>query len=201
MTAYEPGDFNWSPDEEALRLAYQAVTETDGWTFLKTYVPTKGFMYDTMTPKMTEISNKVSELYPGHSGFSYGFTMRHMHALAMLGWELYLKKLEVIPSDMADRARIQELEAPNRNAEQALRNAEEAERMRQFAAAAHSLLPAPAPPRTFTHHSALSDEENRDADYAEEMHLMGGPHHMEVYTAGWIKCNDALAKRNLLLEK
>jgi hypothetical protein len=129
MTTYQPGNFSWSPDSEALSLAYQAIDQVEGWPFLKTYVPKKGFMDREMPPRMREISSKVSELYPGHSGFSYGYTMRHMHALAMLGWELYLKKLEVIPSDMADRARIQELEAPNRNAEQALRYAEEAERM------------------------------------------------------------------------
>lgn len=190
MTTYQPGDFSWSPDSEALSLAYQAIDQVEGWPFLKTYVPEKGFMFGKMPPKMVEISNKVSELYPGHSGFSYGWTMRHMHALAMVGWELYLKKLEVIPSDMADRARIEELEAPNKNAEKAFRAAE--------AAAAAASTP---PVRTFTHHWGLTEQENKDADYAENTYLTGGPHHMEVYSEGWIKCDAALTKRKLLLEK
>ena len=117
MTTFAPGNFSWSPDRIILGLAYQAVTQAEGWSFLKTHVPDKGFMFGTTPPKLEEINNKIDELYSGHSGASYGWTMRHMQAIAVLDWELYLKKLDKIPASETDKLTIKRLEAPNQIAE------------------------------------------------------------------------------------
>jgi hypothetical protein len=124
MTTFAPGDFSWSPDKEILCMAYRAVTQAEGWSFLKTHVPDKGFMFGTRPPKLEEIDQKINELYPGHSGSSYGWTMRNMQAIAVLDWELYLKKLNKIQASEEDKLTIKRLEAPNQIVELNCRIAE-----------------------------------------------------------------------------
>ena len=76
-----------------LKSAYDAVCSVDGgWRFLKDYVPeaNKGFMFSTPPPKLQEINNAITDRYDGHSGASYGATMRQMQLIAKKGWDAYV---------------------------------------------------------------------------------------------------------------
>jgi hypothetical protein len=78
-----------------LKSAYDAICSVDnGWRFLKDYVPeaNKGFMFSTPPPKLEEINEAINDRYDGHSGASYGWTMRHMESIAKNGWDDYVDK-------------------------------------------------------------------------------------------------------------
>lgn len=92
------GTFDWMTDRnsaECVESAYKAVSLAEGWEFLKTYVPTagKGFMFSTPPPKLQQINIKISELYDGHSGSSYGWTMRQIEDIAKNGWEAWVTRV------------------------------------------------------------------------------------------------------------
>ena len=59
-----------------------------GWEFLRGYEvhPMKGFMFADPEPILTEIGNN---LHKGHSGASYGGTMRSLHYIAKYGLREY----------------------------------------------------------------------------------------------------------------
>lgn len=67
--------------------AYKAVSKAEAWDFLKNYEPEdgKGFMFSTH-PILTKINEHIDG---GHSGASYGITMRNIHYLAKHGYEEY----------------------------------------------------------------------------------------------------------------
>lgn len=71
-------------EREMLESAYNAVTMIEAWEFLKNYDPPqdRGFMWDS-NPHVIEISNKINELYGGHSGASLAFVMRKMQSIAI----------------------------------------------------------------------------------------------------------------------
>jgi hypothetical protein len=78
-------------DRDMIESGFQAVSSVDGgWEFLSTYDPGNGgFMFSTPPPKMAEIDNAVNRLYGGHSGASYGCTMRVLQYIAKYGWDTY----------------------------------------------------------------------------------------------------------------
>lgn len=82
-------------DREMIESAFQAVESVEGgWDFLKTYDPGNGgFMFSTPPPKMAEIDNAVNNLYGGHSGASYGMTMRVIQYIAKYGWDTYADEM------------------------------------------------------------------------------------------------------------
>ncbi len=88
------GDFSLaSPFErEMLEDAFQAVTKADAWELLKDpAIPgDDGFMF-TQNPSVEEISKFMK--YEGHSGASYGVTMRAMEFIAKEGWDAYMRSL------------------------------------------------------------------------------------------------------------
>ncbi len=98
-STYSYGDFNALPlsdaDREMLGTAFQAVSSvTGGWDFLRTYDPGHGgFMFSTPPPKMEEIQNAVLAVYGGHSGASYGMTMRNIEFIAKQGWDTYVQRV------------------------------------------------------------------------------------------------------------
>lgn len=88
-----PGDFSFRGDkfsEEFLADAYQAVTAAGLWDWLRNNPPPegKGYMFWGDT-KLKEIE-KHMKLLDGHSGSSYGWTMRNMQAIAEKGWDAYV---------------------------------------------------------------------------------------------------------------
>jgi hypothetical protein len=50
-------------------------------------------MFSTPPPKMAEIDNAVDRLYGGHSGASYGCTMRVLQYIAKYGWDTYARDM------------------------------------------------------------------------------------------------------------
>ncbi len=69
-----------------LRDAFNAITECNLWSWLKTYTPhaNEGFMFSTH-PNLDAIN--LAMRYEGHSGSSYAWTMRVMESLAKNGWD------------------------------------------------------------------------------------------------------------------
>ena len=80
-------------DHECLMLedAYQAVTAADKWSFLeRPDVPGEGGFMFSNWPEMEEVSKHMK--YDGHSGGSYGWTMRTMQRIAKVGWDSYAEE-------------------------------------------------------------------------------------------------------------
>lgn len=75
-------------EAEMLADADKAITECDLWGWLLEYTPgeTGGFMFGNH-PNLTRINNAMK--YGGHSGSSYGWTMRQMEYIAKHGWSLF----------------------------------------------------------------------------------------------------------------
>ena len=88
-TCIKPGDFSSFKDCEMLDTAYKAITLAEGWNFLKMY-NTNSFMFGESPPQLERIDAKIHTLYPGHSGCSYGWTMRQMESIAKNGWDAYI---------------------------------------------------------------------------------------------------------------
>jgi len=87
-------EFNIIPDEHSrfmLKNAHQAITMAEAWHFMRTFSD-QSFMFSS-NPIVSDIMKKMSELgYDGHSGTSFGWTMRQMEFLAINGKEVYLQK-------------------------------------------------------------------------------------------------------------
>lgn len=77
------------------RISYQALYVMDGlkavrntpggWEFMRTYEPPIGFMFSTH-PKLAEIQSKIDQDRTiGHSGSSYGWTMRQVEDIVKHG--------------------------------------------------------------------------------------------------------------------
>lgn len=81
-----PGQFEYITkihEREMLMNAFQAITLTETWDFVKQ--PIGNFMFNN-DPRLGIINNKMEELgYCGHSGASFGFTMRAMQYIAIYG--------------------------------------------------------------------------------------------------------------------
>ena len=80
-------------DRGMMESAFQAVNSVEGgWDFLKTYEPGEGgFMFGKHPPKMNEIDSAIMERYGGHSGGSYGQTIRTIQYIAQNGWDTYVR--------------------------------------------------------------------------------------------------------------
>jgi hypothetical protein len=96
---FVPGKFDYIKPKDAnykemLFNAYQAITQTETWDFVKQ--DCEAFMF-SKDPKIWIITNKMAELgYDGHSGSSFGCIMRDMQKIAKYGeekfMEVYLRK-------------------------------------------------------------------------------------------------------------
>lgn len=73
-------------DAEMLQDMDNTITKLELWDWMKTYEPEegKGFMF-SFHPNIDLIRNNIS--YTGHSGSSYGWTMRTMELIAKKGWD------------------------------------------------------------------------------------------------------------------
>lgn len=72
-----------------LKNAYQAITNAEAWDWMKNFQG-ESFMFsnDEMISKISR--NMVTLGYDGHSGSSYGWTMRCMEHLAKNGKDAFL---------------------------------------------------------------------------------------------------------------
>ena len=94
----EPIDFNEIKDtylRPMMENAYNAITATEGgWDFMRTFAE-ESFMF-SRNPIVHTISDNMVRLgYDGHSGASFGWTMRSMEYLAKHGKEAFLTKFAV----------------------------------------------------------------------------------------------------------
>jgi hypothetical protein len=89
---FQPGKFKYlktKQEREMLQSAYQAINILELWDFLKQ--PSESFMFSD-DKRVSLIYNKIEELgYWGHSGFTFGWTMRAMQHIAREGEEEYMK--------------------------------------------------------------------------------------------------------------
>jgi len=92
MTTYIPGDFTFlradlGGEREMLADAYKAVSVSESWAAMKQEPSGGGFMFsDDAWIKPINAAIK----YDGHSGASYGWTMRQMQYIAQNGWDAYV---------------------------------------------------------------------------------------------------------------
>ncbi len=84
---------NDSYEADMLESAFKAVSSVkDGWGFMRSYEPPEGegFMFNRNPPaKLQEIEAAILKADSGHSGASFGFTMRVMQRIAKYGFERY----------------------------------------------------------------------------------------------------------------
>lgn len=84
------GQFEYVKDRhsrEMLVNAWQAITLTENWDFVRQ--PIDSFMFSN-DPRVNIIGQKMGELgYDGHSGASFGWTMRTMQYIANHGEKKY----------------------------------------------------------------------------------------------------------------
>lgn len=81
-------------DREMIQSGFEAVESVEGgWEFLRSYTPPadQGFMFSRPTGKRLEIDEAIENRYPGHSGASYGCTMRNLEYIAKNGWDAFAK--------------------------------------------------------------------------------------------------------------
>ena len=87
-------EFNTISDEHSrfmLKNAHQAITLTEHWDYMKTFSD-QSFMFSS-NPACSAITKKMSQLgYDGHSGSSFGWTMRQMEFLAKNGKQAFLQQ-------------------------------------------------------------------------------------------------------------
>lgn len=93
-TSITDAEFNTITDEHnrfMLKNAHQAITLTEQWGFMRTFSD-PSFMFSN-SPTLSTITNKMSQLgYDGHSGCSFGWTMRQMEFLAKNGKQAFLQQ-------------------------------------------------------------------------------------------------------------
>uniref|UniRef100_A0A6C0I8H4 Uncharacterized protein n=1 Tax=viral metagenome TaxID=1070528 RepID=A0A6C0I8H4_9ZZZZ len=77
---YDSNDVNMLDD------AWAAVTKAEKWGYLKE-ANISSFMFGNY-PEVEAINKHMK--YEGHSGCSYGWTMRQMEGIAKLGWQEYV---------------------------------------------------------------------------------------------------------------
>ena len=81
-------------DPDLARLlapAYQVVQENNAWENLLFYTKSRdeGYQFPSSNPGVMEIIGKISDQNPVHSGWSLGFTLKHLHAVAQYGYAEY----------------------------------------------------------------------------------------------------------------
>jgi hypothetical protein len=93
MNNFIEGNFDYIPwyDRDVYANAWQAITVTETWEFVKNY-DVGSFMLSTDT-RVHMIASKMVELgYDGHSGSSFGCIMRVMQYIAKYGEQKFMSK-------------------------------------------------------------------------------------------------------------
>jgi len=80
------GDFSYVTqysERVMLQTAFQAITITENWAFMRNPIGSFSLSRDK---RVEQIYNKIEEIgYTGHSGCSFGCTMRNMQYIAVHG--------------------------------------------------------------------------------------------------------------------
>jgi len=90
MQVFVKGQFMYVKDTQSRILlvnAWNAITQLELWNYMKKDVESYMFCNDK---EISIITRKMEELgYDGHSGFSFGWTMRQMQYIAQYGEEQF----------------------------------------------------------------------------------------------------------------
>lgn len=94
-TSFIPGEFKYIKNinsRNMLHNAYHAINQTETWDFVKKDIESFSF---SSAPEIYRISDKMTELgYDGHSGCSFGWTIRQMQIIAREGEQLFKEMAE-----------------------------------------------------------------------------------------------------------
>ncbi len=89
MTEQSIFDYTDNHSKVMFENAYQAISLTEMWDYMKK--PTESYTFSS-DKEIRIISKKMEELgYFGHSGASFGLTMRNMQFIALHGLEEHKK--------------------------------------------------------------------------------------------------------------
>jgi len=104
------GDLSFMDADSAIMVKdmCQAVSVTANWENLKEFTPGDGGLICGDLPAWFADISKATE-YKGHSGSSYGWTMRQVHYIAKYGWENFVAKMTSQDPDVKQRLRKMEL--------------------------------------------------------------------------------------------
>jgi hypothetical protein len=69
---------------------YAAITKAEAWEWIKQDPGDGGFMFND-SEKSRQIAKNLTDRV-GHSGSSYGWTMRSMQRLALIGWSAFIQE-------------------------------------------------------------------------------------------------------------
>lgn len=98
MAHIEDSEFNDIKDNhmrEMLVNAYKAVSAVEAWEWLRNFNE-ESFMF-SQSEKIRIISRKMEELgYSGHSGASFGMTMRQMELIAKHGKDKFFNQFRSV---------------------------------------------------------------------------------------------------------
>ena len=86
-------------EQEMLEDAYEAIEKTNMWEYMKKE-PVGGYTF-TDDEELRLINRNLE--YQGHSGFSFGWTMRTMHNLARLGEEKFIEECLTLMKNVGKR--------------------------------------------------------------------------------------------------
>ena len=87
-----------SDEQEMLQDAYQAIEKTNMWEYMK-QEPSGGAGYTFTDDEELRAINRNLE-YVGHTGFSFGWTMRTMQNIARLGEEGFIQACLALPKNV-----------------------------------------------------------------------------------------------------
>ncbi len=96
------GGFEFADDwsRPYFKSAHQAISRCELWNWLQKYEPEEGcgFMFARNVPELDRLSEEMHKdpVNDGHSGASYGCTMRNMEFIAKNGYQAF--KAEIINS-------------------------------------------------------------------------------------------------------
>ena len=82
---------------------YAAITAADAWTAMKAEPGDGGFMFSG-APVVARVSAHLNDTV-GHSGSSFGITMRTMQRLARVGWDTWAAEQQASQEAEAEKQR------------------------------------------------------------------------------------------------
>jgi hypothetical protein len=87
-----------SDEQEMLQDAYDAIEKANMWEYMK-QEPSGGAGYTFTDDEELRAINRHLE-YNGHTGFSFGWTMRTMQQIAQLGEEKFIQACLSLPKNV-----------------------------------------------------------------------------------------------------
>jgi len=94
-TYYGNGTFEFADEysREYLISAHKIITRCELWNWLRNFnpEPNRGFMFTQGVPELERLNEELFKdpVSSGHSGASYGITMRNMEYIAKNGYDVF----------------------------------------------------------------------------------------------------------------